>query len=32
MLITAADLARTLGENAFMLVGDGEGFMILHRP
>jgi hypothetical protein len=32
MLITAADLARTLGANAFMLVGDGEGFMILHRP
>jgi hypothetical protein len=25
-------LARTLGANALMLVGDGEGFRVLHRP
>jgi hypothetical protein len=29
--ITAADLARTLGANALRLVGDGEGFKVLHR-
>jgi hypothetical protein len=32
MMITAKDLARTLGANAFMLVGDGEGFRVLERP
>jgi hypothetical protein len=32
MLITAEDLARTLGANALMLVGDGEGFRVLERP
>jgi hypothetical protein len=32
MLITAEDLARILGANALMLVGDGEGFRVLERP
>jgi hypothetical protein len=32
LLITAADLARTLGGNGLILVGDGEGFTVLHRP
>jgi hypothetical protein len=32
MLITVTDLARTLGANALMLVGDGEGFGVLERP
>jgi hypothetical protein len=32
MLITAEDLARTLGVNALMLVGHGEGFRDLERP
>jgi hypothetical protein len=30
--ITTADLVRTLKGNAFMLVGDGEGFRVLPRP
>jgi hypothetical protein len=30
--ITTADLVRTLKANAFMLVGDGEGFRVLPRP
>jgi hypothetical protein len=30
MLITAADLASTMGANALMLVGDGEGFRVLN--
>jgi hypothetical protein len=29
MLITAEDLARTLGANALMLVGEGEGVRVL---
>jgi hypothetical protein len=32
LLITAADLARTLRANPLMLVGDGKGFMVLYRP
>jgi hypothetical protein len=32
MLITTVDLARTLGANALMLVGDGKGFRVLERP
>jgi hypothetical protein len=32
MLITAEDLARTLGANVLMLVGDSDGFRVLERP
>jgi hypothetical protein len=32
MMITAEDLARTLGVYALMLVGDIEGFRVLERP
>jgi hypothetical protein len=32
LLITATDLERTLGANALMLVGDGEGFRVLNMP
>jgi hypothetical protein len=32
LLITATDLARTLGANDLMLVGDCEGFRVLNRP